>query len=72
MEQVPTFIKSLKEYFNEIRAKERDSRRMYTKFLMVHDIELEDLIEMIKEDIVEYRLFLKRQAVTYHSTETIG
>ena len=60
MEQVPTFIKSLKEYFNKIRAKGRDGTRVYTKFLMMHDIELEDLIEMIKEDIVKYRLFLKR------------
>ena len=60
IEQVPTFIKSLKEYFNEIRAKKRDGRKVHTKFLMMHDIELEDLVEMIKEDIVEYRLFLKR------------
>ena len=57
----------MKEYFNETRAKGRDSGRVYTKLLMMHDIELEDLVEMIKEDIVEYRLFLKRQVVAHHS-----
>ena len=50
----------MKEYFNEIRAKGRDSGRAYTKFLIMHEIELEDIIEIIKEDMVEYRLFLKK------------
>ena len=72
IEQVPTFIKVLKEYFNNIRTKRRDSRRIYTKLLMMCDIELEDLVEMIKKDTVEYRLFMKRQLIIHYSTETTG
>ena len=62
----------MKEYFNEIRAKGRDGGRVCTKFLIVYDIELKNLIEIIKEDIVEYRLFIKRQEVAHHSIETTG
>ena len=48
MEQVSTFMKFFNEYFNDIRTKERDSRRVYTKLLIINNIELKDLVKMIK------------------------
>ena len=70
MKQVPTFIKPLKEYFSNIKTKGYEEGKVYTKFLIMHSVELEDLIEMIKKDMKEFRLYIKRQAVLHHSTET--
>ena len=72
MEQVPTFIKSLKEFFWDIRTKEKDGGRVYTKMLIMHDVDLGELIEMTKEEMSEIKLFIKKQKVSHYEIETIG
>ena len=54
IKEVPSFIKMLKEYFWDIKTKGCNSRRVYTKMLMLHDIDLVNLIEIIKEDMNEF------------------
>ena len=59
MKEVPNFIKMLKEYFQDIKTKEQNSGRVYTKILLLHNADLADLIEIIKQDMNEFKIYLK-------------
>ena len=43
MKEVPTFIKYIKEFFHEVRAKGKEGGRVYTRCLILHDLPIEDL-----------------------------
>ena len=70
IKEVLSFIKTLKEYFWDVKIKEHNGGRVYMKLLILHDEELLDLLEIIKEDIGESKMYIKVQAVSHHSTET--
>ena len=40
--------------------------------LMLHNTDVVDLIEIIKEDMNEFKIYLKEQAVSYYSIEMTG
>ena len=70
IKEVPSFIKTLREYFWNVKTKRYNGGRVYTKLLMLHDEELLDLLEIIKEDMSESKVYVKAQAVSYYLTET--
>ena len=72
IKEVPSFIKILKEYFWNIKTNGYNGRRVHNQILILHDTDLADLIEIIKEDMNEFKIYLKEQAVSYHSTEMTG
>ena len=59
MKEVLSFIKTLREYFWDIKIKEYNGRRVYIKLLILHDEELLDLLEMIKKDMSESKIYIK-------------
>ena len=70
IKEVSSFIKTLREYFWDVKTKGHNGGRVYIKLLMLYDEELLDLLEMIKKDISESKMYVKVQAVSYYSTET--
>jgi len=69
MKEVPSFIKILKEYFWDAKTKGQSSGRVCTKMLMLYDEDLVDLIEMLKEYMSKFKIYLKEQAVSHYLTE---
>ena len=69
MKEISSFIKYIRDYFYDIRNKGKDRGRVFTKCLILYDITIEDIIEMGKEELSEYRFCMKLQAVAYHSTK---
>ena len=56
----------------EYQDKKHNGGRVYTTILMLYDVDLVDLIEMIKEEMNEFKIYLKEQVVSHHSTEVTG
>ena len=54
------------------RTKGIDGGRFCTKILLLHDVDLTDFFETVKEEMREFKVYLKKQTVAHHSTETIG
>ena len=62
MKEVLSFIKSLKEFFWDIRTKEKDRGRVHIKMLIMHNLDLRELIKIIKEEMSEFKLFIKENS----------
>ena len=58
--------------FWDVKTKGYNSGRVYTKLLILYNKELSDLLEMIKEDMSESKMYVKAQAVLYFLIETTG
>ena len=63
MKEVPFFIKFLRDFFWDVKTKGRDSSRVYKKILIMHDLDLGDLIEIIKEEMSKFKLFVKKNVL---------
>ena len=72
MKEVPSFVNYLKKYFAGIKSKVRDGGRAHVKMLLLYDSDLENLIEMVKEEMSEFKVYLYRQEVAHDLTETSG
>ena len=72
MKEVPNFVKFMREYFFEIKTKDNNRGRVYTKCLLLHNQPFADIVEMIKEEFSNQKLYLKLQAVAHHDTIIIG
>ena len=72
MKAVSNFIKQIKDFFHEVRTKGREGERVYTKCLLLYEVQIEDLIEMIKEQLSDVKLHMKIQVVVYNSTTITG
>jgi len=59
MKEVPTFIKYIKEFFHKVRTKGKEGGRVYIRCLILHNLLIEDLIDLVKEEMSEIRLFMK-------------
>ena len=56
MKEVPSFIKTLREYFWDVKTKGCNGGRVYMKLLMLNSEELSDLLEIIKEDMSKFKM----------------
>ena len=72
IKEVPTFIKYIKEFFHKVKTRGKDSRRVYTKCLILHELPIEESTEMVREEMSDIRLFIKSQAVISALAETTG
>ena len=72
MKDVPIFIKQLRDFFYKVKTKGKDGGRVFTKYLIMYNLPIEDLIEMVREEMSEVKLFIKLQAVIVASEEIIG
>ena len=59
MKEVLSFIKSLRDFFWDIKTKGQNGSRVYVKILIMYDLDLGELIEMIKEEMSKFKLFVK-------------
>ena len=59
IKEVPSFIKTLKGYFQNIKTKRCNSKRVCTKMLILYDADVVHLIKIIKEEINEFKIYLK-------------
>ena len=59
MKEIPSFIKTLRECFWDVKTKGHSGGRVYTKMLILYDKELLNLLKMIKEDMSEFKIYLK-------------
>ena len=63
------FIKYIRDYFYDIRTKGKEEGRVFTKYLILHNISIKVIIKMSKEELSEYRFYMKLQVVAYYSTK---
>ena len=59
MKKVPLFVKCMRDYFFEVKTKGNEGGRVYTKCLILYNIDFADLVEMLKEEFSEKKLFIK-------------
>ena len=59
IKEVPIFIKVLRDYFFDLKTKDRDSRRVHIKFLSVHDILISNLVVIAIEELSEFKLYMR-------------
>ena len=59
MNDMPVFMKYLRDFFYNVKTKGRDRRRVYTKRLLLYNISIEDLIEIEKEELSKFRFCMK-------------
>ena len=67
MKEVLQFIKDIYNFFYDIKTKDREEGRVYTKCLLLYAVLIEDLIEIIEEEFSKNKLQIKLQAVAYHA-----
>ena len=72
MKELPTFIKYMKEFFHKVKTRGKDGGRACTRCLILHELPIEELTEMLKEEMSNIRLFIKPQAVMLALAETTG
>ena len=72
IKEVLQFIKDICTFFYNVKTKGKDRGRVCTKYLILHVVPIEDLIEMIKEEFNKNKLHIKLQAVAHHSTIVTG
>ena len=72
MNKVLAFIKWLQDYFYQIQYKGKSRGRVYTKYLIIHNYLIKDIVEILKKEFSEIRLYIKLQPVQYYDTVTIG
>ena len=60
LKEVPNFVKTMRDFFFEIKTKGKDGDRVYTKYLLLHDQPFEDITEMIKEEFSNQKLYFKK------------
>ena len=58
----PRFLKKLKEYFYQLKSKGKGLRQ-FIKFHLLYNAQIEDIIETLKEEFGEIKLYIKPQAV---------
>ena len=63
MKEVPTFLKSIQEFFYQLRTRGKEGGRVFMKVLFMHSYTIEDFTEMLKEEFSKIKLFLKLQPV---------
>jgi len=71
MEDPPWYLKSLKDFFHQLKSKSRGGKQ-YVKYHIMHDIPLDDIIEILKEELETHKFYMKAQAVQSISVETTG
>ena len=59
MKEVLLFVKFMRDYFFEVKIKGNEGGRVYTKCLILHNIEFTNLAEMLKEEFSKKMLFIK-------------
>ena len=59
MKEVPNFVKFMREYFFEIKTKGKDRGRVYIKYLLLHNQPFAHVVEMIKEEFSNQKLYFK-------------
>ena len=45
---------------------------MFTRVILMHNYKIKDVVEMLKEEFRELKLFLKAQPIQYYNTVIIG
>ena len=55
MKKVLLFVKFIRDYFFEFKTKSKEDGRC-TKFLIIHNIEFLDLVEIVKEEFSKKKL----------------
>ena len=65
-------INNIREHVADVKSKGRDRGKFFSKILLLNDSDLYFLIEMVKEEMIEFKVYLHEQVVAYHSTETAG
>ena len=63
IKEILSFIKWIQEYFYQLRTKGKDGGRVFTKVFLMHNYEIKDVAEMLKEEFGELMLFLKAQPI---------
>ena len=61
-ERSSKFLKNLKEYFHQLKSKGKGSRQ-YVKCHLLHDTQIGDITEILKEEFSEMKLYMKLQVV---------
>ena len=69
MKEVPSFIKH-QEYFCPLRIKEKDSRREFTKVLLMCNCKIKNAAEILKEEFEELKTCLKAELAWNPNTTT--
>ena len=52
------FLKSLKEYFNQLKSN-RKGLRQYVKYHLLYDTQIKNITETLKEEFSEIKLYIK-------------
>ena len=65
------FLKSLKEYFHQLKSKHHSSKQ-YVKCYIVHNALISDIAETLKEELDGFDFFLRAQLVQSTTIETTG
>ena len=65
----PRFLKTSKKFFHQLKSKGNGSRQC-EKCHLLHDVEIYDITETLKEEFNEIKLHMKPQAI--QSTAVIG
>ena len=72
MKEVPIFIKWVQDYFYQIKYKGKTGRRVYTKYYVMHNYLVNDIVEILKKEFSKLKLYMKLQPVQYHDTAIMG
>ena len=56
----------LREFFFEVKTKEKDGNFFYIKCLMFHNLPLLDLIKIVREEMNKIKIYMKPQAIIFH------
>jgi len=62
MNDPPRYLKSLKDNFHQLKSKTRGGKQ-YVKCNLVHDVPLEDLVKTLKEELDEFKFFMRAQPI---------
>ena len=68
MKIVPTFVKTLWNYFFDMKAKVKNGGRACAKFHVLHDCPLDDLAKVLKEETNNLRLYVREHVLANHFT----
>ena len=49
----------MRDYFFEIKTKGKEGSRVYTKCLIIHNIDFQDIAEIVKEEFSKNKLYIK-------------
>ena len=59
MKEVLSFIKWIQEFFYQLQTKGKKGGRVFTKVFLMHNYEIRDIVEMLKEEFSELKLYIK-------------